>query len=128
MNAIEKLRARIAADTAKLAELEAAQKAADAMQNLSQGDTVQFMYGRGETRKQYTGEVRAVFETDKGKRVKILAGEGADEEIYVIEPSAIVGVGTEQGADAHVETMQATQATAALDPLAAAADPLAAIN
>jgi hypothetical protein len=127
MTQIEKLKQRIAADTAKLAELEAAQKAADAMQNLSQGDTVQFMYGRGETRKQYTGEVRAVFDTDKGKRVKILAGEGADEEIYVIEPSAIVGVG---GAvqEAGAQTGFTATAISALDPLAAVADPLAGIE
>jgi hypothetical protein len=127
MTQIEKLRARIEADTAKLAELEAAEKAAAAMQNLSKDDPVVFMYGRGETRKQYTGTVRAVFETDKGKRVKVLAGEGADEELYVIEPSAIVGVG-----EAEQITASQTGLTGALgpalDPLVAAADPLAAIN
>jgi hypothetical protein len=118
MTQIEKLKQRIAADTAKLAELEAAQKAADAMQNLSQGDAVVFMYGRGETRKQYTGEVRAVFDTDKGKRVKVLAGEGADEEIYVIEPSAIVAVPDILGGALLTASQTGLINGAAADPLA----------
>lgn len=113
---IAALKTRIEADTAKLRELETAEKSAEAMQKLAAGDVVGFMYGRGETRKQYIGEVRAVFDTDKGKRVKVLAGEGVDEEIFVIEPSSIVFVGEEvQEADAPAGNV-------------AAADPLAGLN
>lgn len=113
---IESLKARIAADTAKLAEMETAEKSASAMQTLSQGVTVKFMYGRGETRAERTGIVLAVAETDKGKRIKVQYGEGFDVELAVIDPAAILEV---VGAFAEVD--------AALEG-GASADPLASLN
>lgn len=88
---IEQIKARIAADTAKLAELESAERAASTLSNLAAGDVIDYMYGRGETRKQYAGVVNGVADTDKGKRIKVTTGEGFDVEIHVIDPSAIVG-------------------------------------
>jgi hypothetical protein len=113
---IESLKARIAADTLKLAELEAAAAAGNAMANLASGDVIEFLYGRGNTRRQYTGVVRAIYETDKGKRVKVLTGEGVNEELLVIAPDAIVAV---------AEDIAEGQA---MDPTAASADPLASLS
>lgn len=105
---IESLKARIAADTTKLAELEAAEASGNALANLVTGDVVEFMFGRGETRKQRAGVVRAVYEVEGKKRIKVLAGEGADEELLVIAPDALVAVAAD-----------VTQAGAAsADPLA----------
>jgi hypothetical protein len=108
---IESLKARIAADTLKLAELEAAAAAGNAMANLASGDVIEFMFGRGETRKQRAGVVLGVAETEKGKKIKVQTGEGFDAEILVISPDAIVTVAED-----------ATQAGAA------SADPLAALS
>jgi hypothetical protein len=113
---IESLKARIAADTAKLTELEAAAAAGNAMANLASGDVIEFMFGRGETRKQRAGVVRAVYEVDGKKRIKVLAGEGADEELLVITPDAIVAV-AEDIAEGK-----------AVDATAASADPLASLS
>lgn len=89
---IEALKARIAADTTKLTEMEAAAAAGNALANLSSGDVIEFLFGRGETRKQRAGVVRAVYEVDGKKRIKVLAGEGADEELLVIAPDALVAM------------------------------------
>lgn len=113
---IEALKARIAADTAKLAELEAAAAAGNAMANLASGDVIEFMFGRGETRKQRAGVVLGIAETDKGKRIKIQTGEGFDAEILVISPDAIVAVAEDIGEGQ------------AVDPTAASADPLASLS
>jgi hypothetical protein len=113
---IASLKARIAADTAKLAELEAVAAAGNAMANLASGDVIEFMFGRGETRKQRAGVVLGIAETDKGKRIKLQVGEGFDAEILVITSDAIVAVAED-----------ATQA-GAVDSTAASADPLASLS
>jgi hypothetical protein len=113
---IQALKDRIAADTAKLAELEAAAAAGNAMANLASGDVIEFLFGRGETRKQRAGVVLGVAETDKGKKIKVQTGEGFDAEILVISPDAIVAV---------AEDIAKGQA---MDPTAASADPLALLS
>jgi hypothetical protein len=113
---IAALETRIAADTAKLAELKAAVKAAALVANLAKDDIVTYPFGRGETRKSYTGVVAAVYETDKGKKVKVLVGEGADLDVHVIDIGAITSVG------------EAAQEADAPNAEAASADPLAAIQ
>jgi hypothetical protein len=110
------LRAKAAEYTAKADALEATEKAGNAMANLASGDVIEFLYGRGNTRRQYTGVVRAIYETDKGKRVKVLTGEGVNEELLVIAPDAIVAV---------AEDIAEGQA---MDPTAASADPLASLS
>lgn len=110
---IESLKARIAADALKLAEMEAAAAAGNAMANLASGDVIEFMFGRGETRKQRAGVVLGIAETDKGKKIKVQTGEGFDAEILVIATDAIVAVAED------IAEGQAVDATAAsADPLA----------
>lgn len=114
---IKSLKARIEADTTKLAELEANEKAQGFIDNLKAGDSVGFMFGRKDTRAQFYGEVRAVIDTEKGKIIRVIKGEGADEEIVSIRPGDITSVGEEvQEADAP-ETVTAAQAASG-DPLA----------
>ncbi|CAJ6836846.1 Uncharacterised protein [Burkholderia pseudomallei] len=97
------------------AALEAQEKAAAALELLKQGDVIRFNYGRGETRGGFTGEVRAVFDTDKGKGIKVIKGSGADEEIVTIRPGDIVAIGEEvREADAE----QGSGELAPVDPLA----------
>lgn len=109
------LRAKAADLIAKADALDAAEKAANTLANLSAGDVIEYMYGRGENRKQYAGVVNGVAETDKGKRVKVTTGEGFDAEIHVIDPSAIVGPVDRD--EAQGEALEAGQAAA--DPLSA---------
>lgn len=113
---IESLKARIAADTTKLAELEAAAAAGNALATLASGDVIEFLFGRGETRKQRAGVVVWFGEVDGKKRIKVQTGEGFDTEILVISPDAIVAV---------AEDIAEGQA---MDPTAASADPLAALS
>jgi hypothetical protein len=114
--AIEQLAAleqRHAEDAVKIAELKASIKAAALVANLAEGDIVTYPFGRGETRKTYTGKVAWVGDTDKGKKVKVLVGEGADLDVHVIDIGAITAVGEEvQEADAP------NAAAASADPLA----------
>ncbi|WP_155754006.1 hypothetical protein [Burkholderia vietnamiensis] len=112
---IESLKARIAADTAKLAEMEAAAAAGSAMDKLASGDVIEFMFGRGETRKQRAGVVLGIADTDKGKRIKVQTGEGFDAEILVISPDAIVAV-AEDKQEAAAEAV--VYGVASADPLA----------
>jgi hypothetical protein len=86
------LQDRINADTAKLAELNAAEDARE----LIKGDVVTFNYGRGETRKQYTGTVAGTTDTDKGTKIKVVSGEGFETEIFVIDPSAVISVQSDE--------------------------------
>lgn len=110
------LRAKAAEYTAKADTLEAAEKSTNAMSTLASGDVIEFVFGRGENRKQRAGVVLGIAETDKGKRIKIQTGEGFDSEILVIDPSAIVAV---------AEDIAEGQA---VDPTAASADPLALLS
>ncbi|OXI42134.1 hypothetical protein [Burkholderia aenigmatica] len=89
---IAEYRGKAADYTAKADALEAQEKAAAKLNSLKQGDEIRFNYGRGETRGEFTGEVRAVFDTDKGKGIKVIKGSGADEEIVTIRPGDIVAV------------------------------------
>ncbi|QIX17332.1 hypothetical protein [Burkholderia multivorans] len=116
---IAEYRAKAADYTAKADALEAQEKAAAALDSLKQGDVINFNYGRGESRGVYSGEVRSVFETEKGKGIKVIKGIGPDEEIVTIRPSDIVGF----GADVQERPSQDTEATqgsgefAPVDPL-----------
>ncbi|KWO18372.1 hypothetical protein WM27_21015 [Burkholderia ubonensis] len=113
-------RAKAADYTAKADALEAQEKAADALDALKQGDTIRFNYGRGETRGEFAGEVRAVFDTDKGKGIKVIKGSGADEEIVTIRPGDIVAIGEEvrEAVASEAEAKQGNGELAPVDPLA----------
>lgn len=112
---IAEYRSKAADYAARADALEAQEKAAAALELLKQGDVIRFNYGRGETRGGFTGEVRAVFDTDKGKGIKAIKGSGADEEIVTIRPGDIVAIGEEvREADAE----QGSGELAPVDPLA----------
>jgi len=89
------LDARIKSDTEKRAEQVAILDARIALENISAGAPINFIYGRGENRKVHTGKVLAVAETDKGKRIKVQYGEGFDVDVAVIAPCDIVGASSE---------------------------------
>ncbi|KVR22971.1 hypothetical protein WK15_23150 [Burkholderia ubonensis] len=113
-------RAKAADYTAKADALETQEKAAAALDALKQGDTIRFNYGRGETRGEFAGEVRAVFDTDKGKGIKVIKGSGADEEIVTIRPGDIVAIGEEvrETPAPEAEVKQGAGEFAPTDPLA----------
>jgi hypothetical protein len=122
---IAALETRINADTEKLANLKRSQAAQAALDSIAPGSVIRFVFGRKETRGEYSGEVRSIIDTEKGKVIRVIKGEGADEEIVSIKPSDILAVGEEvqeAGADGPVEIMPAEEAAqvggAAADPLA----------
>ncbi|KUZ11503.1 hypothetical protein WI28_16515 [Burkholderia diffusa] len=116
---IAEYRSKAADYTAKADALEAQEKAAAALDSLKQGDVIRFNYGRGETRGEFTGEVRAVFDTDKGKGIKVIKGSGADEEIVTIRPGDIVSIGEEvQETSASEAEVKSGGELAPVDPLA----------
>jgi len=117
---IAEYRSKAADYTAKADALEAQEKAAARLESLKQGDVINFNYGRGESRGVYHGEVRSVFDTDKGKGVKVIKGSGADEEIVTIRPGDIVGIGEEvrETPAPEAEVKQGTGEHAPVDPLA----------
>lgn len=113
---IKALDERIAVDTAKREELKATKAAADRLASIQAGAAIRFTYGRGENRGEFAGVVRGLFDTDKGRVVRVIKGDGVDEEIVTIRPADILGVG---------EDVQQTEVSNAQD---ANADPLASIN
>ncbi|MBO1859378.1 hypothetical protein J4G52_38135 [Burkholderia cenocepacia] len=117
---IAEYRGKAAEYTAKADALEAQEKAAARLESLKQGDVINFNYGRGESRGVYHGEVRSVFDTDKGKGIKVIKGSGADEEIVTIRPGDIVGIGEEvrETSAPEAEVKQGTGEHAPADPLA----------
>jgi hypothetical protein len=101
---IVEIDAQIANLQKKRAEMAAAEKAQGFIDNLKAGDVIQFVFGRKDNRKTYGGEVRSVIDTDKGKFIRVIKGDGAEEEIVSIRPGDIVGVGEEaQEAEARGE-------------------------
>ncbi|MEX3629901.1 MAG: hypothetical protein VB138_10905 [Burkholderia sp.] len=117
---ITEYRAKAADFTAKADALEAQEKAATALDSLKQGDVIRFTWGRAASRGEYIGEVRSVFETDKGKGIKVITGSGADEEIVTIRPGDIVAIGEEvrETAPPEAEVKQGVGELAPVDPLA----------
>ncbi|AIV77754.1 hypothetical protein X994_1390 [Burkholderia pseudomallei] len=112
---IAEYRSKAADYAARADALEAQEKAAAALELLKQGDVIRFNYGRGESRGVYNGEVRAVFDTDKGRGIKVIKGSGADEEIVTIRPGDIVGIGVPEK---DTESAQGSGELAPADPLA----------
>ena len=122
---IAALETRITADTAKLAQLKQAQAAQQALDSIQPGSIVRFVFGRKETRGEFAGEVRSILDTEKGKIIRVIKGEGAEEEIVSIKPADILAVGEEvQEADADREETQGAELEAAMAQ-DASADPLA---
>lgn len=66
----------------KLEVFRAERTAAELAAKVEINDTVAFVFGRGETKKELEGKVLAVVETPTGKLLKVLAGEGADMKVF----------------------------------------------
>lgn len=80
---------------AKIVQLEAAQAAQEQLESIGPGSIIRFVFGRKETRGEFSGEVRSVIDTEKGKVIRVIKGEGADEEIVSIKPADVLAVGEE---------------------------------
>ena len=120
----KKKAARAKLDT-EIAALEAQAQSADLLANLKPHDVVTFVFGRKENRGVKQGVVRSLIDTDKGRIVRVIMGEGIDEEIVNVKPSDIQNV-QPQGADAERVFAQADAAESLIG--GAGADPLASIQ
>lgn len=96
---IEGYERKIAELQAKLEELRNAPeptvraKRAEVVVNV--GETRDFEYGRGDNKKVLTGQVLAVYEKNGSKKVKFLAGEGADAQVLEVFAHAVQEVNAE---------------------------------
>lgn len=90
---IDTLQKRIAADTAKLAQLQGLFNAVDLLDGIKAGSVITAKVGRAETAKEVVATVVGVQTLDNGdKRFKIYFGEGFDADTVVIQESQIVDV------------------------------------
>lgn len=81
---------KAAALIAQANELRAEQAREDALQSVGAGFVVSFEAGRAETRRTVEGNVLAAYEIDGKRKVKVLAGEGADAELFEVEVSKLL--------------------------------------
>lgn len=91
---IAALSARIEADTAKRAELLKIQESTAALAGVASGDSIDFVYGRKENRITRNGQVLHVDRDDTGavKTIRILAGTGADVNVYNVSLNDVKAV------------------------------------
>jgi hypothetical protein len=90
---ITTLETRIAADTAKLAEVKQELETSERLASVGVGTLVTIKLGRAETTREVAGEVLGVKDDDNGaRRYKISYGEGFDADVVIIQPSQIVAI------------------------------------
>lgn len=99
---IATIEARIAKDTASLADLKRAQAAAALMADVGQGFTVTFKAGRAETRREVTGVVLGRGEVKGVDCVRVQSGEGFDIELHTVKVAELLAVEA-PGADPEQE-------------------------
>jgi hypothetical protein len=76
---------------ASLAKLDAGQANAAAIEALTAGDSVAYVFGRGDKRRVLNGIVRATNKNDKGVlQLKVETGEGFDAEFNLIDSAALL--------------------------------------
>lgn len=107
---IATIEARIAKDTASLADLKRAQAAAELMADVGQGFTVTFKAGRAETRREVTGVVLGRGEVKGVDCVRVQSGEGFDIELHTVKVAELLAVEA-PGADPAEATEPSTVAT-----------------
>ena len=56
---------------------------------IAEGDVVLFTIGRGEDAKELSGNVLAVAETEKGKQLRVFAGEGFEAQVYTLSAKQV---------------------------------------
>ena len=89
---IATIEARIAKDTASLADLKRAQAAAALMADVGQGFTVTFKAGRAETRREVVGVVLGRGEVKGVDSVRVQSGEGFDIELHTVKVAELLAV------------------------------------
>ena len=104
---IATIEARIAKDTASLADLKRAQAAAALMADVGQGFTVTFKAGRAETRREVTGVVLGRGEVKGVDCVRVQSGEGFDIELHTVKVAELLAVEA-PGADPLGDLLGAT--------------------
>lgn len=90
-----------------VAKIEQEIKTAAIVNNVEVGDDVDFTFGRGDKKRSLKGEITAIKDTDTGKLVAIVTGEGFDLETFKVRVQEIT-----------------ENRTAATRPVADAANPL----
>lgn len=104
--AISTLEARIAKDTAKLAELIAKRDGAALFANVGAGNVVTFKVGRAETRREVEATVLGRGEVNGHDSIRAVVGEGFEQEIFTVKVSDLLSVKAE-----FQESGSAAQAT-----------------
>lgn len=69
---------------------------AERVQELSEGDVLKFVFGRGAQRKELTGTVLGTENTDKGWRIRVFVGRGVHADIKTIRPRDVTAVITDR--------------------------------
>jgi hypothetical protein len=115
---------------AKIKQLEQALAAQETLSNLVKGSPVFYEFGRGETRGKFAGVVVDVVDTDKGRVILVMKGEGVDVQVVRIKPQDVIAEFKDvQEAEAERNTTQPASFAAVYGaetaPQSAAADPLA---
>lgn len=83
------LEEKITATRALLAKYLAEQNAEKQINNVQVGDDITFNFGRADRVRSITGTVQAVADTDLGRVVSVLTGEGIDAELKRVRADAI---------------------------------------
>lgn len=87
---IEKAESQIKALAAQVAELRAEETKEQALQSIGAGAKVTFKAGRADTLRTVGGVVLAAYDADGKRKVKVLAGEGAEAELFEVAVSALL--------------------------------------
>ncbi|UGL61191.1 hypothetical protein [Xanthomonas phage MUD8-T1] len=88
---IAKAQAKVDGLTEKLAKLDAVEANSAAIEALSAGDAVSYVFGRALNKRVLSGVVVATGKNDKGVlQLKVQTGEGLDAELNLIDSSALL--------------------------------------
>lgn len=88
---IAKAQAKVDGLTEKLAKLDAVEANRAAIEALSAGDAVSYVFGRALNKRVLSGVVVATGKNDKGVlQLKVQTGEGLDAELNLIDSSALL--------------------------------------
>lgn len=115
---IATIEARIAKDTASLAELVRAQAASALMADVGQGFTVSFKVGRAETRREVTGLVLGRGEVKGVDSVRVQSGEGFDIELHTVKVAELLAVEAPGAVEEAAQSPEPRAAAGADDILA----------
>lgn len=77
---------------AEIQALRADLKLINDVAQLKANDVVVFRFGRKDNRQDITATVLGVYDTDKGRRIKVFYGEGLEADTKTIKPGDVVAV------------------------------------